>query len=96
MWPVSRAREEFGDHPHALRTWLRGRIPWFLIDVGVANFGRDCEALNAHHNWSNIDGVHSRCIFCGAEREGRLWETSPYADARVWHDLESAERHKRG
>ena len=95
MWFVSRAREEFGDHPHALRTWIRGRIPWFLINLGAFNFGRDCETLNAHHNWRNSDNVHSRCIFCGIEREGQLWETSPYVGARAWHDLENAERHKR-
>lgn len=95
MWIAKRARKEFGDHPHALRTWIRGRIPWFLIDLGVASFGRDCETLSAQHNWSNIDGRNSRCMFCGIEREGRLWETSPYVGARVWHDLKNAERHKR-
>ncbi|HEV2745782.1 MAG TPA: hypothetical protein VGW34_00610 [Allosphingosinicella sp.] len=95
MWILSKAREEFGDHPHAVRTWVRGRLPWFLIDLGLANFGADCESLDAQHNWCNIDNVHSRCIFCGPEREGQLWRKNPYAGAIVWHDLDKAVRARR-
>ena len=68
----------------------RGRLPWFLIRLGVADFGRDCDALEASHYWCNVDDAHSLCIFCGSEREGQLWRTSPYRGARVWHDLENA------
>ena len=92
MWPWSSAREQFGDHTHALRTWVRGRLPWFLIRLGVADFGRDCDALEASHYWCNVDDAHSLCIFCGSEREGQLWRTNPYRGARVWHDLENARR----
>jgi len=87
MWPLSAARAQFGDHPHALRTWVRSRLPFFLLRMGAAGFGRDCESIGAIHNWHNLDNVRSRCIFCGQEREGQLWQVSPYAGATVWHDL---------
>jgi len=95
MSPLSRARAEFGDHPHALRTWVRGRLPWFLIRLGFAGFGKDCAALGAQHNWYGVSEGRSRCIFCGTEREGELWRSSPYRSAVVWHDLEAAARHRR-
>lgn len=91
----SSLREEFGDHPHALRTWIRGRLPWFLIDMGVAGFGEDCGKLGAQHAWCNLDDEHSRCMFCGSEREGQLWRTNPYAASTIWHDLRNAPRFKR-
>ena len=67
----------------------------FLIDLGFAGFGEDCEKLNAHHNWCNVDDARSRCMFCGSEREGQLWDTNPYRNAKVWHRLENASRLKR-
>ena len=95
MWPISHVRAEFGDHPHALRTWVRGRLPWFLIRLGVAGFGRDCESLGAQHNWCNEDDIHSTCIFCGLWREGQLWRTNPYRGAVVWHDVEKRMKMRR-
>lgn len=67
-------------HPYALRTWLRGRIPWFLIRMGVADKGRDCEAARGWHRWYNHDDVSSACYHCRVVREGRLWEDGPAAD----------------
>src|SRR5436853_1704159 len=32
-------------HPYAWRTWLRQYLPWFIIDLGIANKGQDCEAV---------------------------------------------------
>ncbi len=63
-------------HPYAWRTWLRQRLPWFLINFGLADKGCDCEAVGAAHHWYNIDGKTSGCYHCRVEREGRLWETS--------------------
>ena len=63
-------------HPYAWRTWLRQRLPWFLINFGLADKGSDCEAVGAVHHWYNIDGKTSGCYHCRVEREGRLWETA--------------------
>jgi hypothetical protein len=61
-------------HLHAFRTWLRMHIPWFLIDLGIAHKGRDCESVGGWHRWYNIDDKHSGCYHCRIERKGRLWE----------------------
>ena len=95
MWLTAKARAEFGDHPHAFRTWLRGRLPWFLIDLGVAGFGEDCDKLNAQHCWCNLDDARSQCMFCGSQREGQLWDANLYRNAKLWHDLENASPRKR-
>ncbi len=61
-------------HPYAWRTWLRGHLPWFLIDLGLAGKGHDCEAKGAWHRWHNRDGETSACYHCHVVRPGRLWE----------------------
>ena len=61
-------------HPYAWRTWLRGRLPWFLIDLGVAGKGADCAKLGALHHWYNVDGQSSACYHCRVVEQGRLWE----------------------
>lgn len=33
--------------PYRWRTAARRRLPWFLIDLGVANKGEDCEKAGA-------------------------------------------------
>jgi hypothetical protein len=63
-------------HPYAWRTWFRQRLPWFLIKLGVAEKGSDCEAAGAVHHRYNIDGNTSVCYHCRIEREGGLWESS--------------------
>ena len=60
-------------HPYAWRTWLRGRLPWFLINLGLAGKGRDCEAVAGWHRWYNQDDEHSACYHCHAVRPGQLW-----------------------
>lgn len=60
-------------HPYAWRTLLRRHLPWFLIDLGLANKGKDCEALGAEHDWYNQDGEHSACYHCYVVRPGQLW-----------------------
>ena len=64
-------------HPYAWRTALRKRLPWFLIDLGVAQKGKDCGVVGAAHHWYNIEGTHSGCYHCREVREGGLWEAKP-------------------
>jgi 2-amino-4-hydroxy-6-hydroxymethyldihydropteridine diphosphokinase len=60
-------------HPYAWRTWLRGRLPWFLIDWGVADKGRDCTAAGGWHRWYNQDDDHSACYHCKVVEPGQPW-----------------------
>jgi len=60
-------------HPYAWRTWLRGRMPWFLINLGIAGKGKDCEKVGARHHWYNADHKSSGCYHCKVTREGQLW-----------------------
>ena len=61
------------DRPYRWRTWWRARLPWFLIDLGVAAKGKDCEAAGAWHRWYNRDGETSACYHCDTIRDGQLW-----------------------
>ena len=61
-------------HPYYLRTWWRGHLPWFLINLGIADKGEDCEKLQAKHVWYNQDGKMSACYHCNVVREGQLWK----------------------
>jgi len=66
-------------HPFAWRTRLRRHLPWFLINLGIASKGDDCEAVGASHHWYNIDDVSSGCYHCRVERPGQLWrEENPH------------------
>lgn len=60
--------------PYRWRTSLRRYLPWFLIDLGVAAKGEDCEAAGGSHGWYNIDGKRSGCYHCRVVRSGRLWQ----------------------
>lgn len=62
-------------HPYAWRTWLRKRLPWFLINLGVAAKGENCESVGASHYWYNKDNVSSGCYHCEVVREGQLWRS---------------------
>ena len=61
-------------HPYGFRLWLRVRLPWWAINIGIAGKGKDCAARNAPHQWYNRDGANSACYYCRVERPGRLWE----------------------
>lgn len=61
-------------HPYRWRTWLRGRLPWCLIDLGLAQKGADCERSGGTHWWYNRDNETSGCYHCQTVRLGRLWE----------------------
>jgi hypothetical protein len=53
------------------------RLPWFLIDMGLAAKGADCEAVGASHRWYNRDNTSSGCYHCEVVREGQHWVRSP-------------------
>lgn len=65
----------FTSRPYRRRTWIRRRLPWWLIDRGWAAWKPrdDCEAVGDRHEWHNVDDERSRCYHCGVIREGRWW-----------------------
>ena len=60
-------------HPYRFRTWIRGYLPWWLINLGVANKREDCEKAGGEHWWYNQDNENSACYHCRVVRRGRLW-----------------------
>jgi len=60
--------------PYRWRTAMRRHLPWFLIDLGIAGKGQDCEKAGGAHAWYSRDGVSSGCYHCKVVRAGRLWE----------------------
>jgi hypothetical protein len=60
-------------HPYRFRTWLRGRLPWVLINIGFAKKGKDCEIVGGWHRWYNSDNIISKCYHCNVEAKGKLW-----------------------
>ncbi len=61
-------------HPYRWRTWLRAKLPWVLINRGIAAKGKDCERVGAKHWWYNRDNESSACYHCEVVRPGRLWK----------------------
>jgi hypothetical protein len=51
-------------------------LPWFVIDLGIARKGQDCEAVGGVHSWYNLDDIRSGCYHCEIVRQGRLWESA--------------------
>ncbi|MBM4231944.1 MAG: hypothetical protein FJ184_14645 [Gammaproteobacteria bacterium] len=66
----------FTEGPYRRRTWWRLHLPWFLINLGIAAKGKDCEAISGSHDWYNIDGATSGCYHCKVTRHGQLWKAS--------------------
>ena len=62
-------------------TRLRRNLPWFLIRLGIASKGRDCETAGGEHEW-NRDYLTCGCYHCEVVREGRLWERDPQVGDR--------------
>ena len=60
--------------PYRLRTVVRRHLPWFLIDMGIAAKGKDCEAMGGRHEWYNQDNKSSACYHCEIVRSGQLWK----------------------
>ncbi|MEP1487577.1 MAG: hypothetical protein ABJK28_04015 [Algibacter sp.] len=61
-------------HPYGKRLWWRKRLPWFLIDLGIADKGKNCESVNAEHSWYNIDNKTSGCYYCNVVVDGEKWK----------------------
>ena len=61
------------EHPYKNRKWWRSNLPWFLINLGLAAKGKNCEEVNAQHHWYNIDNQNSGCYYCDIIKEGKLW-----------------------
>jgi hypothetical protein len=61
-------------HPFCLRTWIRSLLPSFLLKLGIASKGEDCEELGGNHRWYNIDGQNSGCYHCKVVRSEQLWD----------------------
>ena len=53
---------------------MRGRLPWFLINLGIADKGEDCELAGGKHHWYNRDNNSSGCYHCQIIRTGKLWQ----------------------
>jgi hypothetical protein len=76
-------------HPYRWRTWIRTHLPWFLIDLGIARKGHDCEAVSGWHHWYNIDDTSSGCYHCEVVRPGRLWKDETGTNAEDSNDLDA-------
>ena len=59
--------------PYRWRTVVRSILPWWLINRGVAEKGKNCEEAGGVHEWYNVDNSNSGCYHCQVVREGRLW-----------------------
>jgi len=53
-------------HPFRWRTWLRGRLPWPLINLGFAAKGEDCERVGG-----STTGTTSTIELAAATMRGR-------------------------
>ena len=80
--PLSRA-------PYRRRTWLRQRLPFWLINLGFAAKGQDCEAAGGKHEWYNREGVNSGCYHCTKVVRGQLWTFEP-GEITLYPKLEPA------
>jgi hypothetical protein len=62
-------------HPYRWRTWLRTKLPWILINIGLIKKGEDCEKVGGKHWWYKQNREHSACYHCKVVRRGQLWKT---------------------
>ena len=65
---------QYSNGPYRKRTWLRTILPWFIIDLGIADKGKDCKLKNGNHEWYNIDNKQSGCYHCKVIKQGQLWK----------------------
>jgi len=65
---------QYSGGPYRTRTWLRSHLPWFLINLGIASKGKDCEAAGGQHEWYNSDEKNSNCYHCEVCRPGQFWK----------------------
>ena len=64
--------EKFGG-PYRMRTTVRGILPWFIINLGIADKGENCEKVGEKHEWYNKNNETSACYHCREEKEGKHW-----------------------
>jgi len=62
------------EHPYERRLRWRLRLPWFLINWGIAAKGKDCESINAKHKWYNLDNINSGCYYCQKTTKEIKWK----------------------
>jgi hypothetical protein len=74
-------------HPFRWQTWVRSHLPWFLINLGIARKGHDCEAAGDSHHWYNVDNRSSGCYHCEVVRSGQLWNDEDRTVAEDRHDF---------
>jgi len=63
---------KYSSGPYRKRTWIRSNPPWFLIDLGIAPKGQDCETAGGEHEWYNIENENSDCYHYEILQEGQL------------------------
>jgi len=51
-----------------VKVWIRGRLPWWLINLGVADKGPDCEAVGGWHRWYKSTEEIDGCYHCEVTR----------------------------
>jgi len=76
---------EYSGGPFRRRTRLRTKLPWFLINIGIASKGKDCELVGGHHEWYNIDNKNSGCYHCEVVKPGQLWKIEEYFIPDILH-----------
>ena len=64
---------QYSGGPYRKRTWIRSNLASFLIALGIAAKGEDCETAGGEHEWYNIDNENSGCYHCEVIQEGQLW-----------------------
>lgn len=70
-------------HPYEFRKKVRSILPWFLIDMGIASKGENCENVNAEHSYYNIDGKTNGCYYCEKEFQRDPKLTKPKIEQEI-------------
>lgn len=65
---------QYSDGPFRFRTWIRSILPIFLVDLGIAAKGNNCEEEGGIHEWYNKDDIHSACYHCEVIKKDQLWD----------------------
>ena len=68
---IEKIMPKYSKGPFRFRTWLRSRLPWFVINTGIVNKGVDCEQNGGFHEWYKEDETHSACYHCSIVVQGK-------------------------
>lgn len=66
-------------HLYRYRLWWRSRLPWMLINMGIARKGKDCHNVNAKHSWYKIDDNYKGCYYCRRIEKYKLEVKYPFS-----------------